>query len=335
MSLSKIKHIILVCNPRLTPSLVSSAPLIWRQKVLSGKGGVGKSSVTTQLALSLSLAGHSVGVLNINLTGPSIPRMFAVEDAKVVQSSCGWLPISVHTSFDTKTGNIGSLCVMSLGFLLQHRDNAVVWRGPKKTAMVRQFFLDVNWDALDYLLINTPPGTGDEQISLAEALLEEASSNPSYPDQVSGVVVVTTPQAVATADVRKSLNFCAKTGLRVLGIVENMSLFICLNCSECTDLFRSEGGRLMAEECSIRFLRSVPINPEFGMLIETGRRPRSLSASISLDLMLVDASNSGDTEESVLLVKKYCSCALALVFKEITHRIVEIINPSSSLEPQK
>lgn len=175
--------------------------------------------MTTQLALSLSLAGHSVGVLDIDLTGPSIPRMFAIEDAKVTQAPGGWLPITVHPGIETETGKIGSLHVMSLGFLLRHRGDAVVWRGPKKTAMVRQFLLDVNWDALDYLLIDTPPGMSDEHISLVETLLHTTASNPTYPDQLAGAVVVTTPQAVATADVRKELNFCAKTGLKVLGVV--------------------------------------------------------------------------------------------------------------------
>ena len=152
--------------------------------------------MTTQLALSLTLAGHSVGVLDVDLTGPSIPRMFAIEDAKVTQAPGGWLPITVHDA-DPSAG-IGSLRVMSLGFLLPRRGDAVVWRGPKKTAMVRQFLTDVFWDDLDYLLIDTPPGTSDEHISLAETLLLKAR-----PDQLAGAVVVTTPQAVATADVRK------------------------------------------------------------------------------------------------------------------------------------
>ncbi|CAK7246002.1 MAG: cytosolic Fe-S cluster assembly factor cfd1, partial [Sporothrix thermara] len=197
MSLSKVKHIVLI---------------------LSGKGGVGKSSVTTQLALSLSLAGHSVGVLDVDLTGPSIPRMFAIEDHKVTQAPGGWLPVTVHEA-DPARG-IGALRVISLGFLLPQRGDAVVWRGPKKTAMVRQFLSDVYWGETDFLLIDTPPGTSDEHISLAETLLQNTA-----PGQVAGAVVVTTPQAVATADVRKELNFCVKTSIRVLGVVENMSGF--------------------------------------------------------------------------------------------------------------
>lgn len=295
---------------------------------------MGKSSVTTQLALSLSLAGYSVGVLDIDLTGPSIPRMFAVEDAKVTQAPGGWLPITIHSGIETEAGTVGPLHVMSLGFLLSHRGNAVVWRGPKKTAMVRQFLSDVIWNTLDYLLIDTPPGTSDEHISVVETLLHTTASNPTYPDQLAGAVVVTTPQAVATADVRKELNFCAKTNLRVLGIVENMSGFVCPNCSECTDLFSSKGGWLMAEEFGIQFLGSTPIDPEFGMLVETGKylTGTTIYGRDILKSILANAGAGEDVgenkgmEESTLLVEKYCSCSLAPIFKTITDKIVVFID---------
>ncbi|TQS34202.1 hypothetical protein Golomagni_05423, partial [Golovinomyces magnicellulatus] len=234
--------------------------------VLSGKGGVGKSSVTTQLALSLALQGHSVGILDIDLTGPSIPRMLSIEASKVTQVPGGWSPVCVQEA-DKEKGT-GSLHAMSLGFLLPKRGDAVVWRGPKKTAMIRQFFKDVLWDETDYLLIDTPPGTSDEHISLAETLQRDAR-----PEQVSGAVVVTTPQAVATADVRKELNFCAKTGIKVLGVVENMSGFVCPHCSECTDIFGSGGGKSMAEEFNVPFLASVPMDAQFIALVEEGKRP--------------------------------------------------------------
>ncbi|KAK1757161.1 S-adenosylmethionine decarboxylase [Echria macrotheca] len=302
MSLSKIKHIVLV---------------------LSGKGGVGKSSVTTQLALSLSLAGHSVGVLDVDLTGPSIPRMFAIEDAKVTQAPGGWLPITVHDS-DPDAG-IGSLRVMSLGFLLPRRGDAVVWRGPKKTAMVRQFLSDVFWDELDYLLIDTPPGTSDEHISLAETLLQKA-----HPGQLAGAVVVTTPQAVATADVRKELNFCAKTGIRVLGVIENMSGFVCPNCSECTNIFMSGGGEVMANDFGVRFLGRVPIDPQFLVLIETGKRPRypEGTAVNGKDISTpADAVSEGETAKGpALLVQKYPDCSLAPIFKSITADVISAVS---------
>ncbi|KAK0619482.1 P-loop containing nucleoside triphosphate hydrolase protein [Immersiella caudata] len=301
MSLSKVKHIVLV---------------------LSGKGGVGKSSVTTQLALSLSLAGHSVGVLDVDLTGPSIPRMFAIEDAKVTQAPGGWLPIIVHEA-DPSAG-IGSLRVMSLGFLLPRRGDAVVWRGPKKTAMVRQFLSDVFWDELDYLLIDTPPGTSDEHISLAETLLQKARL-----DQLAGAVVVTTPQAVATADVRKELNFCAKTGIRVLGVVENMCGFVCPNCSECTNIFMSGGGEVMASDFGVRFLGRVPIDPQFLVLIETGKRPRypKGTAVNGQDISTPSQEQNGvdETKDAALLVHKYPACSLAPIFKTITADVISAV----------
>ncbi|KAK4186993.1 hypothetical protein QBC35DRAFT_250908 [Podospora australis] len=308
MSLSKIKHIVLV---------------------LSGKGGVGKSSVTTQLALSLSLAGHSVGVLDVDLTGPSIPRMFGIEDAKVTQGQGGMLPIVVHDA-DAAAGR-GSLRVMSLGFLLPGRGDAVVWRGPKKTAMVRQFLSDVAWDDLDYLLIDTPPGTSDEHISLAETLLQT-----TRPDQLAGAVVVTTPQAVATADVRKELNFCKKTGIRVLGVVENMSGFVCPSCSECAQIFSSGGGEVMANEFNVRFLGRVPIDPQFIMLIETGKRPRYPKGTtvngkeFSTPTGSLEDDVDKGAQDSALLVEKYGDCSLAPLFSTITTQVISSVEELSS-----
>lgn len=301
MSLTRIKHIVLV---------------------LSGKGGVGKSSITTQLALSLSLSGHSVGVLDVDLTGPSMPRMFNIEDAKVTQAPGGWLPVPVHAANPEK--GVGELRCMSLGFLLRGRGDAVVWRGPKKTAMIRQFLSDVLWGEMDYLLIDTPPGTSDEHISLAETLLKDAR-----PGQVAGAVVVTTPQAVATADVRKELNFCVKTSIRVLGVIENMAGFVCPNCAECTDIFGKGGGQVMANDFNVKFLGRVPIDPQFVMLIETGRRPEYPQGTIidGEDISKVlqdgrDSSTGEATKEASLLAEKYRGCSLEPVFRKITHDIV-------------
>ncbi|CCH57903.1 hypothetical protein TBLA_0A01030 [Henningerozyma blattae CBS 6284] len=232
-ALAKIKHIILV---------------------LSGKGGVGKSSVTTQTALSLVSMGYNVGVLDIDLTGPSLPRMFGIEDKSILQGPAGWLPVEVKTNRET-----GSLKVISLGFLLDHRGNSVVWRGPKKTAMIKQFINDVYWGELDYLLIDTPPGTSDEHISIAEQLRF------SRPD---GGIIVTTPQGVATADVRKEINFCKKIELKILGVVENMSGFICPYCAECTNIFSSGGGEKLAKQFDVPYLGNIPIDPTFVDMIE-------------------------------------------------------------------
>lgn len=231
-SLAKVKHIVLI---------------------LSGKGGVGKSSVTTQTALTLVNMGFKVGVLDIDLTGPSLPRMFGLETKSVFQSTQGWIPVPVESK------SSGRLSLMSLGFLLNDRGNSVVWRGPKKTAIIKQFIKDVSWGELDYLLIDTPPGTSDEHISIAEELRW------AQPD---GAIIVTTPQGVATADVRKEINFCKKVGFKILGIVENMSGFICPHCSECTNIFSSGGGKNLAEDYQVPYLGSIPIDPKFVELIE-------------------------------------------------------------------
>ncbi|KAJ8192336.1 hypothetical protein LV164_003702 [Aspergillus fumigatus] len=227
--------------------------------VLSGKGGVGKSSVTLQLALALSLQGKSVGILDIDLTGPSIPRLVGLEDAKITQTPRGWLPVSVHPPENTAQDGApprGALRCMSLGFLLRDRGDAVIWRGPKKTAMIRQFLSDVSWGPTDYLLVDTPPGTSDEHIALAEQLLTLASTDPTVASsmgrpRLAGAVLVTTPQAVATSDVRKEANFCVKTQIPALGVIENIG-----------------GGKVMAEELGIRFLGTVPVDVKFGELVE-------------------------------------------------------------------
>lgn len=234
-SLNKVKHILLV---------------------LSGKGGVGKSSVTTQTALTLCNMGFKVGVLDIDLTGPSLPRMFGLEKKTILQSRDGWLPVSLPVPEGCK----GSLSVVSLGFLLDDRGNSVVWRGPKKTAMIKQFMTDVAWGELDYLVIDTPPGTSDEHISLAEELRW------SKPD---GAIIVTTPQNVAVADVKKEINFCRKVELNILGIIENMSGFVCPHCAECTNIFSSGGGKSLANQCSVPYLGNIPIDPKFVEMIES------------------------------------------------------------------
>ncbi|KAI9807222.1 MAG: hypothetical protein M1825_005940 [Sarcosagium campestre] len=317
--------------------------------ILSGKGGVGKSSITTQLALALTLSGHSVGILDVDLTGPSMPRLLGVESRKITQSSAGWLPVQIHpggstsspapgiTTTTTTTPSIGSLHCMSLGFLLRDRGDAVVWRGPKKTAMVRQLLDEVAWGALDYLLIDTPPGTSDEHIALVETLTGSPSGATTTTEsrgyKVQGAVVVTTPQAVATADVRKELNFCVKTRTEVLGVVENMAGFVCPNCSECTAVFSSGGGRVMADECGVPFLGSVPLDPQFGRLIEEGRRPVYPDGTVvggmdvGRDGCRAAALGVGDGDAAVedegRLVDKWQACSLYPIFRGIADRIVK------------
>lgn len=172
--------------------------------VLSGKGGVGKSTFSAQLAFALSLEGKQVGILDVDICGPSIPRMLGLVGHEVHQSASGWSPVYVED-------NLG---VMSIGFMLPSVDDAVIWRGPRKNGLIKQFLTDVVWNELDYLIVDTPPGTSDEHISIVQYLKES---------HIDGAIVITTPQEVAMADVRKELNFCKKTGIKVLGVVENMS----------------------------------------------------------------------------------------------------------------
>ena len=221
--------------------------------VLSGKGGVGKSSVAVSLARGLVELGHRVGLLDIDLCGPSMPTMLGLRGRTVHQSSTGWTP--VFADGDER------LAVMSIGFLTEREDDAVVWRGPKKTAMIKQFLADVHWGELDYLVIDTPPGTSDEHVSVVEFL------QACEPD---GAVLVTTPQVVALTDVRKELTFCRKTGVPILGVVENMSGFVCPYCAECTSIFSSGGGESMAREFGVPFLARLPIDPQLTRALEVG-----------------------------------------------------------------
>jgi Mrp family chromosome partitioning ATPase len=297
MPLENIKHIVLV---------------------LSGKGGVGKSSITTQLALTLSLQGQSVGVLDVDLTGPNIPRFFGIENKKVTQAPGGLVPVTVHEANQNGPGiSFGPLSCISLGFILSSRSTAVIWRGPKKTAMVRQFLTSTLWPDLDYLLIDTPPGTSDEHISLLETLLKETAERPN---QLAGAVVVTTPQAISVSDVKKELNFCSKTGIKVLGVVENMAGFVCPHCHECTNVFSKGGGEIMAQEYSVPFLGSVPIDPAFVELIEEGKTPSYPEGTI---INGKDVSTNGihSNSTSKLLVEKYTQCSLYPIFTAVVTQL--------------
>jgi len=239
--------------------------------VLSGKGGVGKSTVTTQLALAFKAAGKKVGVLDIDLCGPSIPKLLGVETREVHQCDAGWLPVY--------TDNTQTLGVMSIGFLLNDKDEAVVWRGPKKNAMIRQFLTDVVWGGVDVLVVDTPPGTSDEHITVMEALKEAEV-------KVDGAVLVTTPQALSVGDVRRELTFCKRAGLRVLGIVENMSGYICPHCQECTDVFSRGGGESLAEHAKVPFLGECS---SASLLLNVG----SSSGRIPLEPQIASAADVG------------------------------------------
>jgi Mrp family chromosome partitioning ATPase len=221
--------------------------------VLSGKGGVGKSTVSSQLAWALQDRNFQVGVLDIDICGPSMPRMLGVEGQQVRRSNFGWSPVQ----------STDNLAVMSVGFMLPNKSDAVVWRGPRKDALLKQFLTEVYWGDLDFLIVDAPPGTSDEHISITEYL----KTTP-----IDGAIIVTTPQEVALLDVRKEITFCRKTNTKVLGVVENMSCFICSCCKTEHIIYPSTtgGGRGLSEEMKVPFLGSIPLDPKMVQSCEAG-----------------------------------------------------------------
>jgi Mrp family chromosome partitioning ATPase len=210
--------------------------------VMSGKGGVGKSSIAAYLAVALAKKGYQVGLMDIDLHGPSIPRMLGIKGGIQLASKSGKaLPVNV----------IPNLHVISIESLMgENKDAATIWRGPIKIGVIRQFISDMEWSDLDYLIIDSPPGTGDEPLTIAQTI----------PD--SRAFIVTTPQEVSLADVRKSINFCRQIRMDILGMVENMNGFKCPHCGKEINIFKSDGGRLMARNEGIALLGSLPIDPD-------------------------------------------------------------------------
>lgn len=220
--------------------LKSLAKIKHKIVVMSGKGGVGKSTVTVNLAMALAMRGFEVGILDADIHGPNIPKMLNIEDAQIQGDQDGLYPIDVPPHVK----------VMSMAFLLQDKDSPIVWRGPMKMGAIRQFVADVKWGELDFLIVDLPPGTGDEPLTVAQ-LMPEAD----------GAVIVTTPQDVALLDSRKSVTFAKALKLPVLGIVENMSGLICPHCGKEIDLFKMGGGEKAAQEMGVPFLGRIPIDP--------------------------------------------------------------------------
>ncbi len=221
--------------------------------VLSGKGGVGKSTVAVNMAVALALAGKRVGLLDIDVHGPSIPKLLKLENKKIEATDSGITP----------TGYGDNLKVMSIGFLLQEQSEPVIWRGPMKYGVIKQFLQDVVWGDLDFLVVDSPPGTGDEPLSVAQLLMEEGGG--------VHAVIITTPQELALSDVRKSINFCRTLSIPILGVVENMSGFVCPHCGNTSEIFKAGGGELMAQEMKVPFLGKVPIDPQIVEASDEGK----------------------------------------------------------------
>jgi ATP-binding protein involved in chromosome partitioning len=253
-----------------TEKKIESRMALIRHKVLvaSGKGGVGKTTAAVNLALAFAEAGDKVGLLDADIHGPGVPMMLGMADVKPTGGDAG---INVVAYDD-------NLAVMSMAFLLAGEADAVIWRGPLKMAMIDNFLADVNWGERDWLIADTPPGTGDEILSLAQRI-----------KTVDGLIMVTTPQAAAVASARKSLTFAVKTNIPILGVVENMGPFECPSCGHKIELFGGGGGERVAADFGVPFLGMVPFDPQMVAEADRGRpvlvaRPESKSAQAWRDI---------------------------------------------------
>ena len=253
--------------------------------VASGKGGVGKSTVATNLAISLANAGGTVGLMDADAYGPSIPTMMGVQEQPKVSPERKLIPLVRH-----------NIKLMSIGFMVPE-EQAMIWRGPMLHSSIRQLLSDVEWGELDYLIIDLPPGTGDVALSLTQAI------------PLTGALIVTTPQDVALADVRRGVAMFERLGVPILGIIENMSYFLCPHCNEKTEIFRKDGGKNTSERFGVAFLGQIPLDAEvctagdIGVPIVAGHpeSPQSEAfGTVAQELETVLAESDDDDELTIL-----------------------------------
>ncbi|MFY1112043.1 MAG: P-loop NTPase [Methanosarcinaceae archaeon] len=232
------------------PKIVVNLRRIKRKiMVMSGKGGVGKSTIAANLAAGLALRGYRVGLLDCDIHGPTVPTIFGLESSRPEVNEQGIIPVRVFSN----------LSVMSVGFLLENKDSPVIWRGPAKMGAIKQFLEEVYWGELDYLIIDLPPGTGDEPLSVAQLI-----------PNCDGSVIVTTPQDVALVSVRKSINFSSKLNVPVIGIVDNMNGLVCPHCGEMINVFGSGGVEKASKDFNVPILAELPIEPKVAEMEDKG-----------------------------------------------------------------
>ncbi len=216
--------------------------------VMSGKGGVGKSTIAVNIAVALSEKGYKVGLMDIDFHGPNTLKMLNLEKEKILTDGKHILPLKYSEN----------LQVISMAALLEDPDTAIIWRGPLKIGVIKQFIADVKWDNLDWLIIDSPPGTGDEPLTVAQ-IIKNAKA-----------IIVTTPQEISLMDVRKSINFCKNVNMPIIGIIENMSGFICPECGAHIEIFKSGGGKKTANEMNVEFLGSIPFEKNIMECADSG-----------------------------------------------------------------